>query len=249
MSESFMGLLLAGFLAQLIDGALGMGFGIVGTTLMLAMGLPPAKASAMVHIAEVFTTGASGISHIVHKNIDWHYVRRLALAGAAGGALGAYALVQLDGEAIRPFVIGYLALMGLFILVRTFWQEAEAKPVRTGSLPALGFGGGFLDAIGGGGWGPIVTSTLVGRGHVPRYVIGSVNLTEFFVTLTISATFIASMGINDIQPVLGFIVGGLLAAPLAGLAVKIAPAKLMRAGVGFLVLTVCAVQSWRMVAG
>lgn len=249
LDQTFALLVLAGFVAQLVDGALGMGFGIVGTTLMLSLGLPPAQASAMVHIAEVFTTGASGASHVAHRNVDWRIVRSLAFAGALGGGLGAYALASVDGEMIKPFVVGYLALMGVVILYKTFRRQQPRPAVPSRRLPVLGLSGGFLDAVGGGGWGPIVTSTLIGRGEQPRTVIGSVNLTEFFVTATISATFILTLGLDDIRPVLGFIVGGIIAAPLAGLAVRFAPPQVLRTGVGVLIVALSAVQTWRLVAG
>lgn len=249
LDQTFALLVLAGFLAQLVDGALGMGFGIVGTTMMLSLGLPPAQASAMVHIAEVFTTGASGASHVAHRNVDWRIVRSLAFAGAVGGGLGAYVLASVDGDMIKPFVVGYLALMGVVILYKTFRRPKPKPPVPARWLPTLGLSGGFLDAVGGGGWGPIVTSTLIGRGEQPRTVIGSVNLTEFFVTMTISATFIFTIGLDDIRPVLGFIVGGIIAAPLAGLAVRVAPPQVLRTGVGVLVVALSAIQTWRLVAG
>jgi hypothetical protein len=246
----FIALFVAGFAAQLVDGALGMGFGIVGTTIMLWLGLSPASASAMVHIAEVFTTGASGLSHALHRNVDWAYVRSLALPGIVGGALGAYVLVQIDGNTIRPFVTAYLAVMGGYILYRAItgngWMSNAEKP---GRLSVLGFAGGFLDAAGGGGWGPIVTGTLVGRGHAPRFVVGSVSLTEFFVTVTISATFILTLGITDIRPILGFVAGGIVAAPLAGFVVRIAPTRPLRGAVGALVLGISAVQLYRLVGG
>ncbi len=249
MDSEFLLLMLAGFLAQLVDGALGMGFGIVGTTLMLALGHSPAAASAMVHIAEVFTTGASGISHLVQRNIDWSYVRGLAVAGVIGGALGAYVLTSVDGNLIRPLILAYLGVMGLVIVAKALRGAPPTQPEDKGAHHLLGFFGGFFDAAGGGGWGPIVTSTLVGRGHAPRYVVGSVNLTEFFVTLTISATFIASLGLEDLRPVLGFLLGGLIAAPLAGLLTRVVPLQAMRIGVGLLVLMLTAFQTWRLVAG
>lgn len=247
MDNDFVLLVFAGFAAQLVDGALGMGFGIVGTTIMLWIGLTPAHASALVHFGEVFTTGASGLSHMAMRNIDWRYVRRLAPAGMAGGGLGAYGLAEFDGEAIRPLVMAYLALMGGLIILRA-WRGAAGPTVRAPlRLGFLGFFGGFLDATGGGGWGPIVTTTLLEEGRAPRLVIGSVNLTEFFVTTTISATFILSLGIGDIRPILGFLIGGVLAAPLAGVITRVAPATTLRIAVGSFVLIVTALQTYKLV--
>lgn len=244
----FLLLVLAGFVAQLVDGALGMGFGVVGTTIMLWIGLSPAHASTLVHIGEVFTTGASGLSHMALRNVDWRYVRRLAPGGMAGGALGAFGLSQIDSEALRPLVMSYLAVMGVVIIVKAL-RRADTRPAREPkALGALGFIGGFLDATGGGGWGPIVTTTLIGRGHTPRLVVGSVNLTEFFVTVTISATFILSLGLGDISPVLGFLIGGVLAAPFAGLITRFAPATHLRVAVGSFILIATAIQTYRLVA-
>jgi uncharacterized membrane protein YfcA len=218
---------LVGALAQLVDGALGMAFGVIATSVMLAFGTSPAQASATVHIAEIFTTAASGASHWWHRNIDWGIVGRIAPAGAAGGALGATVLSNVDGKVVAPFVTAYLAAIGFVILVRAMRRFETVEPSRRG-MPAIGFIGGVFDAIGGGGWGPIVTSTLVGAGHVPRYVIGSVNLTEFLVTVVTSATFIVTLGLADLAPVVPLILGGVLVAPFAGYLVRwIAPRVLM----------------------
>lgn len=235
--------LIAGFFAQLIDGSLGMAFGVSATTAMLTFGVAPAQASAMVHIAEVFTTGASGISHILHRNVDWSLVRRLAIPGAVGGILGATLLSNIDGNLIRPFVIAYLAVMGGLIVYKAIKRVMpEQKPIR--GIPALGLVGGFLDAIGGGGWGPIVTSTLIGRGQIPRMAIGSVNTTEFVVTVCTSTAFVASLGMVDWMSLAWLIAGGLLAAPLGGfLAKRIATRPLMLT-VGLIVIGLSAMQFW-----
>jgi uncharacterized protein len=206
-----------GFAAQLVDGAIGMAYGLSGTTVMLSFGIPPATASASVHAAEVFTTGISGFSHWRFGNVDWSFVRRLAVPGMAGGALGAYLLTTIPGDTIAPFVNGYLLVMGAWILWKAFRQRpAVAEPPRW--LGPLGFGGGFLDAIGGGGWGPMVTSTLLGQGTTPRFTIGSVNFTEFFVTVTISVTFLGTIGLELWPIIAGLILGGALAAPVAAYA-------------------------------
>jgi uncharacterized membrane protein YfcA len=228
-----------GLFAQLVDGALGMAFGVTATTVMLSFGTAPAQASAMVHIAELFTTAASGASHWWHRNVDWTIVRRIAIPGTAGGILGATVLSNVDGKMIAPFVTVYLALMGVLILARAMRRFATVEPTRRG-MPVIGFSGGVLDAIGGGGWGPIVTSSLVGAGHVPRYVIGSVNLTEFFVTVMTSATFIVSLGLGDLAPVIPLVFGGLISAPFAGYLVKIVSTRLLMVMVGSLILLLSA---------
>jgi hypothetical protein len=203
-----------GFVAQLVDGAIGMAYGVTATTTLMSLGVAPAVASASVHAAEVFTTGASGIAHWRFRNIDLDLLPRLALPGMIGGAAGAYILIAVPGEMIRPFVTAYLVAMGVIILWKALRNVTpNGEPPRHVSL--LGLGGGFLDAAGGGGWGPIVATTLLGQGATPRYAIGSTNLAEFFVTLTISATFVTTIGLDLWPIILGLILGGVLAAPFA----------------------------------
>jgi len=221
--------------AQLVDGALGMAFGVTATTFLLSFGVAPAQASAMVHIAEIFTTAASGASHWAQRNIDWAIVKRLAIPGTVGGAIGATVLSNVDGKMIAPFVTIYLAIMGVVILFKAARLALEMQPSWRG-MPVVGFFGGLLDAIGGGGWGPIVTSTLIGGGHAPRFVIGSVNITEFFVTVVTSVAFALSLGLMDILPVIPFILGGLIVAPFAGYLTRVVPTRLLMAIVGCLVL-------------
>jgi uncharacterized membrane protein YfcA len=227
-------LALVGFVAQLVDGALGMAFGLISTTFMLAFGVSPAHASAVVHTAEVATTAVAGASHLANRNVDRGLFLRLAIAGVAGGVLGAYVLSNIEGRAIRPFVAAYLLLMGCLILMRA----ARALPLedaRPSYAPPLGLVGGFLDAIGGGGWGPLVTSTLIGSGQAPRRVIGSVSLAEFFITTAIAGTFFAELGAVYLPHVLALGAGGVLAAPLAGVVVKRVQPRLLMIAVGLLV--------------
>lgn len=237
--------LLVGFFAQLVDGAVGMAYGVISSSVLLAFGVPPAQASATIHAAECFTTGASGTSHLLHKNVDWRLMARLAPAGIIGGIAGAYLLTGFDPTFIKAVVIAYLGVLGLFMLNRAI-QGMKEEPPHLKHVVPLGVVGGFLDASGGGGWGPIVTSTLLGRGHAPRYVIGSVNTAEFFVTVAISTTFIWTMitgrfvwegGVAAGAAALaGLILGGLVAAPLAGYITKIAPARLLLALAAVLVV-------------
>ena len=184
--------ILVGFAAQLVDGALGMAFGVISSTLLVSLGVPPAAASASVHAVEVFTTGASGISHVLHKNVNWKLFRRIVIPGVIGGILGAYVLTQVHADVARPFVLAYLAAIGLYLLWRAFRHGHKERHPRF--VEPLGLVGGFLDAAGGGGWGPVVTSNLLVQGAHPRKVIGTVNTAEFFLSVTISATFIASLG-------------------------------------------------------
>lgn len=213
-----------GFAAQLIDGALGMAFGVISSTLLITFGgLNPAAASASVHTVEMFTTGASGISHTLHKNVNWKLFRRIVIPGVIGGVLGAYVLT-LAMDSARPFVLAYLIGIGFYLLWRGLRHGHQEKKPRI--VEPLGFIGGFLDAAGGGGWGPIVTSNLLVQGAHPRKVIGTVNTAEFFLSVTISATFIASLGFKAFTvAMLGLLIGGIAAAPLGGYFAKRIPAR------------------------
>lgn len=235
MTDEFLLFVAVGFAAQMIDGAIGMAYGVASTSVLLSMGLPPATASACVHAAETVTTGASGLAHWKLGNIDRRLVFRLALSGMLGGAIGAYVLTSLPGEALKPFVSSYLLLVGFFIL----WKALRTRPIEAPPpkrIAPLGFFGGLLDSMGGGGWGPIVTSTLLGQGTTPRYAIGSVNLAEFFVTLTISLTFILTIGLGHWHIIAGLILGGVLAAPFAALATKHLPDRALMIIVGSVVI-------------
>jgi hypothetical protein len=221
-----------GFAAQLVDGALGMAFGVISTTLLISMGVPPAAASAGVHTVETFTTGVSGASHILQRNVDWKLFAHLAIPGVIGGVAGAYALSNIDASVARPFVLAYLAAIGLYLIWRGLHYPPTHKPPRI--IEPLGLAGGFLDAAGGGGWGPVVTGNLLVQGAEPRRTIGTVSASEFVLTVTISATFIATLGWAAFTiATLGLLIGGVAAAPLGAFVVKKAPAK------GLLVLVGC----------
>ena len=211
-----------GFAAQLVDGALGMAYGITATTVLLSMGVMPAVASASVHAAEVFTTGVSGMAHWRFGNIDRDLFWRLALPGMVGGATGAMLLSTLPGEEIRPLVSLYLLAMGVVILRRALRPRSEVD-TKPKSPQLLGLIGGFLDASGGGGWGPMVASTLLSNGAPPRYAIGTVSAAEFFVTTVVSATFVMTVGLELWPIIAGLILGGALAAPFAAYATQKLP--------------------------
>ena len=216
-----------GFTAQIIDGALGMAFGVISNTLLLILGVPPAAASAGVHTVESFTTAVSGISHALHRNVNWRLFVRLAIPGIIGGALGAYVLSNIDAAAAKPFILAYLVCIGLYLLYRGWrFPPAEKQPKI---VEPLGLAGGFLDAAGGGGWGPVVTSNLLVQGASPRTTVGTVNTAEFFVTVTISATFLTQLGLAAFTlATAGLLIGGIIAAPFgAMLAKRIAPKRLM----------------------
>jgi len=246
---------LVGFLGQLVDGALGMAYGVVSSTVLLSAGVAPAAASASVHSAELFTTAASGASHLWHRNVDWRLFWRLAPTGILGAVAGAYLLTGIDGAAIRPFVVAYLGIMGCVILYRAF-RKAPERRLRPGLAAILGGAGGFLDAAGGGGWGPVVSGSLIGSGGSARHVIGTVNAVEFLVTLAASATFLwALLGghwseaegfAEHGEAIGGLIVGGLIAAPIAGYATRIAPRQLLMVAVGLLVVALAIYQGWQL---
>ncbi|CAN5363771.1 sulfite exporter TauE/SafE family protein [soil metagenome] len=242
--EAILPFILVGFAAQMVDGALGMAFGVINNTLLVSfLGVPPALASASVHAVETFTTAASGISHTLHGNVDWKLFRRLVIPGVIGGALGAYVLSNIDAAQAKPFVMAYLAAIGLYLLFRAWRGRVEPREPKI--IEPLGFAGGFLDAAGGGGWGPVVTSNLLVQGADPRKTIGTVNTSEFFLTATISATFIATMGFAAFTfQTLGILIGGLIAAPFGGMLAKRVPARLLMAMVGVLLTATSAYTIW-----
>jgi uncharacterized membrane protein YfcA len=224
---------LIGFAAQLIDGALGMAFGQISSTLLISMGVPPAAASAGVHSAEAFTTAVSGISHVAHRNVDWRLFMRIVIPGVIGGVLGAYILSNIHADVAKPFVLVYLTSLGIYLFYRGVMHRHTEKRPRI--VEPLGFVGGFLDAAGGGGWGAIVTSNLLVQGSNPRKTIGTVNTAEFFLTVTISATFIATLGWEVFTAAtVGLLIGGVLAAPFGAWIAKRVQADTLLTFVGSL---------------
>ncbi|HKY83130.1 MAG TPA: sulfite exporter TauE/SafE family protein [Sphingobium sp.] len=229
--------ILIGFGAQMIDGALGMAYGVISSTLLLALGVPPSRASASVHAAETFTTAVSAASHIAHRNVDWRLFARLIIPGVIGGVAGAYVLSNIDGSAIKPFVQIYLATIGVYLIWRGFHFPPHARDPKW--VGPLGLVGGFMDASGGGGWGPIVTSNLLIQGSSPRHTIGTVNTVEFVLTMSISLTFILHLGWQAFTTyTVGLLIGGVVAAPFgAMLARHVAPKTLFTAVGTILTLT------------
>ena len=234
-----------GFAAQAVDGAVGMAFGVISNTLLVGvLGVPPAQASQRVHIVECFTTATSGVSHLLHGNLDKKLFFKLLLPGMVGGVVGAYLLSSLNAAAVKPYVLGYLAAIGLMLLWRGIKYPPQGKPAKV--VAPLGLIGGFLDAAGGGGWGPVVTSNLLIQGADPRKVVGTVNAVEFFLTLTISATFIYHLGFADLAgATLGLLIGGVAAAPLGAWAAKHIPAKLMLIMVGVVLTLTSGFGMWK----
>ncbi|MCX7955162.1 MAG: sulfite exporter TauE/SafE family protein [Bacteroidales bacterium] len=238
INSTFILYALIGFIAQFIDGMLGMAYGVTSTSFLIGIGLSPAVASSSVHFAEIFTTGISGISHWRFKNIDKKIFLQLTIPGIIGSAIGAYGLSSLNGNVIKPFITIYLFLIGIKILYSAFKKKNyENKNFRTYKI--LGVLGGFIDAIGGGGWGPIVTSTLITNNENPKKVIGSVNASEFFVTLTSSGIFALMIGLNNLYISIGLLIGGIIAAPLAAYMCNKMNNKVILILVGILIIVTC----------
>lgn len=227
--------LLVGLAAQLVDGALGMAYGVTSTSFLLSLGVTPAVSSASVHVAEMFTTGASAISHFRFKNINKKLFKSLLIPGVIGAVTGAYLLSDvIDGAIIKPYIAFYMLILGVIIIRKAVQKNlVKNKTKRIGLLAATG---GFMDSVGGGGWGPIVTSSLLGQGRDPRYTIGSVNAAEFIITLSSGITFLIFHGVNSWQVVLGLIIGGVVAAPVGALVVGKIKRKPLMLMVGILVI-------------
>lgn len=219
--------ILIGFAAQLVDGALGMAYGQISSTLLISMGVQPKLASAGVHAAETFTTAVSAASHVAHRNVDWWLFFKIVVPGVVGGILGAYVLTEVPAGTAKPIVLAYLTTLGLYLFYRGVMHRHTERQPRV--ISPLGLVGGFLDAAGGGGWGAIVTSNLLVQGSNPRHTIGTVNTAEFFVTVTISATFLAALGWEAFTTAtLGLLIGGVAAAPFgAWIAKKVRPDTLL----------------------
>ena len=247
-STVFWSAVVVGFFAQVVDGALGMAYGVTATTFLLATGASPGAASASVHIAEIFTTGVSGISHAKFGNVNKQLFVRLLVPGILGGVLGAIVVTQIDGAIFKPYISTYLLLLGIYILSKAFrpLRTRTQAPKHVGKLALFG---GFVDAAGGGGWGPVVTSTLVSSGNDPRTTIGSVNFAEFFLTLTSAAVFSLLMETNTWPIIVGLVFGGLFAAPFAAVLCKKLHARTLLVLVGVLIVTISFYNIYRAIAG
>ena len=224
-----------GALAQLVDGALGMAYGVTSAGLLMGLGMPPVLASASVHYAETFTCGASGLSHLAAGNVRKRLFLALALPGVVGALLGVWLAVQLPAHWMRVVLTPYLLGMGLFLLLRGSKQAGErTDPPR--ATPLLGTAAGFVDAIGGGGWSAITVTTLLARGLQPRAVIGSVHLAKCVVSIAASTAFLLSIGTGHVPAVLGLIIGGIIAAPFGAFFIKRIPARAATVLAGLAVL-------------
>lgn len=237
LAPEFTTFVLIGLAAQLVNGALGMAYGITSSGLLLGFGHTPAIASAATHVAEVFTHGASWATHVYNGNVKKRLLWRLVLPGVIGALIGASVLSYFSDAMLKPWVSAYLLLMGLWILARV-WRKQAPRPTLRGTT-TLGLGAGFLDAF-GGGWGSLTTTQLIAQGVPERYAIGTMHAAEFFVSLAAAAIFIAVLGVQHWQIVLGLLVGGLIATPFAGYLIKTVPARGLLLAVGVLIISVSA---------
>jgi siroheme synthase-like protein len=238
LDSSFLYFMLGGFIAQMIDGALGMAYGVSATTFLLSFGISPAVASMSVHASEIFTSGVSGLMHLKFGNVHNRLFKAIVVPGVLGAILGAYVLIEFENYSsyIKPIVGVYTLILGILIIYKVIRKKQSRKRVkRAGLLATLG---GFLDSIGGGGWGPVVSSTLIAQGKHPRLVVGSVNLAEFFVSLASSFTFLTILGGSHWQTILGLILGGVCAAPIAAQLSKKLNVKAMMLIVGIVIIIV-----------
>lgn len=238
LDSTFFLFILAGFTAQMIDGALGMAYGVTATTFLLSAGVPPAASSASVHASEVFTSGVSGLMHLKFGNVNTKLFKTLLIPGVLGAILGAYILSSFEdyNYIIKPLVSAYTLFLGIVIISKALKKDKIREKIKR--IFPLALIGGFLDSIGGGGWGPIVSSTLIARGRNARYTIGSVNLTEFFVSLASSITFFTVIGLTHWTIIAGLILGGVIAAPIAAYLANKIPTKTIMILVGLVVIIV-----------
>ncbi|MCV2358473.1 sulfite exporter TauE/SafE family protein [Paucibacter sp. TC2R-5] len=239
---------MVGFAAQIVDGAMGMAYGLLSTSFLLSIGVPPAVASASVHIAEMGTTGASGLAHWRAGNVNGRLWRRLVLPGAVGALLGAALLSQIDGKALRPFIDGYLLLAALWLLAQALLKHKVPASDASPSHKATGLAasaGGFLDAVGGGGWGPVVTGSLLSRSADARRIIGTVCAAEFVIATVTGVALAFAVGLMHWQIIAALLLGGVIAAPLAARMCGLLPQRALRIAVGLLLLGLSLRSLWK----
>lgn len=239
---------LVGMLAQFVDGALGMAYGVTAASFFLAIGFSPAVASASVHVAKLFTSGASALSHWRMGNIERSLLWRLVLPGIVGALAGVYLLTSADGVWLKPYINGYLLFMGIWIIIKAFWQVQSVATGNPRIISLVGFIGAFVDAIGGGGWGPVVTTSMLGTGREARYVVGTVNTAEFFVTLVSGVTLAIVVSVQAWESVAGLILGGMVMAPFAAWVAGRLPRNVLMVAVGVLISCLSAWSLWQYIA-
>lgn len=234
-SEYFWLAVAIGLIAQTIDGALGMAYGLSANSFLLSIGATPAAASGAVHVAEIFTTAGSGVSHIRFKNVDKALLKRIVFPGVIGGVLGVLLITSINSQLLKPIIASYLLLMGIMILFKACKINREKSSKKLKHIKKLALSGGFLDAVGGGGWGPVVTSSLLCQGNNPRKTIGTVNTAEFFVALITGISFILLGAIEHWALIFGLISGGLFASPFAAFLTSRLNTRVLLISVGLLI--------------
>ena len=230
----------AGFLFALIDGAIGMSYGVTTTSFSLTMGIPPAAASMGVHLSEIMSNGIAGWMHYRMGNINWKLFKMLLIPGIIGAVSGAYILSSLEhySQYTKPFVSLYTLILGMVILSKAFNLKRKRTTEKIKRIPLLGLGGGFIDAVGGGGWGSIVLSTLIAGGRNPRFSLGTVKLSRFFIALMSSLTFITMLNGNHWEAVAGLVIGSALASPIAAKISNQISTKAIMVSVGVIVILI-----------
>lgn len=234
-----------GLAAQIVDGALGMAYGVTSNSFLLSIGATPVAASSAVHVAEIFTTAFSGVSHIRFGNVDKELFKKIVIPGVVGGVIGVIFLTSIDGKLLKPYITAYLLVMGIIILRKAFKPRVEKSSHELKHVRKLAVSGGFLDAVGGGGWGPVVTSSLIGQGNNPRKTIGTVNTAEFFVALATGTSFLLLSGVDHWILVAGLVFGGLFAAPFAAYLTSRLSVRTLLITVGLLISTLSAFNLYK----
>jgi uncharacterized protein len=235
----FYWMLLAGFFAEIVAGSMGMGYGVICTTILLILNVPPPVISASIHSAESFTSAAGTISHWQLGNVNKKLVKALAIPAVIGAVIGALALTYVGeryAKATKPFIAVYSMYLGIRILQNAFKKKDDNQKKKATNITALGLLGGFIDSFGGGGWGPLVTGTFIKNGHTPRYVIGSSTFAKCILTIASAITFIFTIGIHHWNIVAGLLIGGIITAPFSATLTAKLPTKKMFVAVGVVVI-------------
>ena len=246
----FYWMLLVGFLAEIVAGSMGMGYGVICTTTLLFIGIPPHAVSASIHSAESFTTAAGSISHIRLKNVSKNLVKKLAIPAVIGAVIGAVSLTYLGeyySKITKTVISFYTLYLGIQILSNAFKEKQDKKLKRKTNLTRLGVIGGFIDSFAGGGWGPLVTGTLIRNSFTPRFAVGSSTVAKFVLTLTAAITFIFTLGIQHWNIILGLLIGGIVTAPFSAMLTAKLPVKSMLVVIGTLVIIMSSITIYKSV--
>lgn len=244
----FYWMLLAGFCAEMVAGSMGMGYGVMCTTVLLILNVPPPVISASIHSAESFTSAAGSLSHWQLGNVNKKLVKALAIPAVIGAVIGAVLLTYVGehyAKMVKPFIAAYTMYLGIRILQNAFKKKEMSNNKKKTNIPVLGLVGGFIDSFGGGGWGPLVTGTFIKNGHTPRYVIGSSTVAKFILTVASAITFVFTVGIHHWNIVAGLLIGGIVTAPFSATLTARLPVRKMFFGVGIVVIVMSFISLYR----